>query len=199
MASAGNMNAEQVRSRAAGVLFFVGFGAVWIYVGLAQTHHASGRMLALAAAVTATLLAWTMLLMRRCRDLRAIASSAEDEERARRMFAAVNIIQWVSIGTAVAILGLLHMPQYVAPAVAIIVGLHLFPLAGSFRHTQHYVTGALLVAWACCCLMWEPPTRVSGAAALGAGTILLGSAGVTLMRYLGAFRTAPGAVVAAES
>ena len=126
--------------------------------------------------------------MRRSVDLPPAQRSAEEQVRAQRMFTAINIIQWVSIATAVAILGLLHMPEYVVPAISVIVGCHLFPLAGSFRHPQHYLTGALLVLWPLGCLLLLPRHRVSGVCAAGAGALLMVSAAVELGRTFAAMR-----------
>ena len=113
----------------------------------------------------------------------------EAQVRAQRMFTAVNIIQWVSIATAVAILSLLHTPEYIVAAISIIVGLHLLPLARSLRHAQHYVTGALLIAWPLGCLALLPRPLVSGVCALGIGVVLLLSAVATLLHILQATRT----------
>ena len=167
-----------------GCLFFIGFGTVWALMGLAATQHGSAAAYAAVGAVSVALLAMVALLFRRARELPQAASSSDYERRAKRMFTAVNIIQWVSIVTAVAILNLLHMPEYIVPAIAIIVGLHLFPLAGSFRHRQHYVTGTLLLAWSLGSLALLPRDRVAGVAALGTGLVLLGSAAWTLVTCL---------------
>lgn len=175
-----------MRGRAYGCLFFIGFGSAWIFSGLAATHHMTRVLAVVAGVVCAALLVATLLLLRRAKDLPAASLDSEDAQRATRMFRAVNIIQWVSIGTAIVILQMVHMPQYVVPAIAIIVGLHLFPLAGSFHNRQHYVTGWLLILWSLGCLALLPADRVAGIAALGTGVVLLVSAAVMLWRNLGA-------------
>jgi hypothetical protein len=181
---------EQAHGRATGALFFVGFGAVWIATGLAQEHHGSPAALVCLALVSALLLVAIAQAMRRSRSLPVAQLSAEEQVRAERMFTAVNIIQWVSIATAVAVLGLLHMPEYIVPAIAIIVALHLFPLAGAFRNRQHYVTGALLLLWSLGCLALLPEAHVSGVCGLGVGMVLLLSATVTLARTFAILRVA---------
>jgi hypothetical protein len=135
------------------------------------------------------LLALCAVLLRRARTLPAGDAMSEFAIRARRMFLAVNIIQWVSVVTAAAILLLLHMPEYTVPAVAIIVGLHLFPLAGSFRNRLHYVTGGLLLLWSLACLAVLPRERMMGIPALGVGAILLGSAAGALLINFGSSRS----------
>lgn len=179
---------EEAHSRATGALFFVGFGAVWMATGFAQTHHSSAGALIALGIASVLLLLGVHHLMRRSADLPAAQISAEEQVRTQRMFTAVNIIQWVSLATAVAILGLLHMPEYIVPAISVLVGLHLFPLASSFDHRQHYLTGALLVLWPLGCLALLPRHRVSGVCAAGAGTVLLLSAAITLGRTFAAAR-----------
>ena len=187
---------EQAHSRATGALFFVGFGAVWIATGLAQTHRASAGVLVFLAIVTLLLLVATGQLMRRSHDLPPTDLPLEELVRAHRMFTAVNIIQWVSIATAVTILGLLHMPEYAVPAISMLVGLHLFPLAASFGNRQHYVTGSLLLLWSLGCLALLPRPRVSGVCAVGVGLMLLLSAAFSLAWAFASLRTAqpPNAV-----
>ncbi len=184
------MTRELAHSRATGALFFVGFGAVWTATGLNQTHRNSPALLMCLAASTLALLAAIGLLIRRSRELPASRVSTDERVRAQRMFTAVNIIQWVAIAAAVAIFGLLHMPEYIVPAISVIVGLHLFPLAASLHHSQHYVTGSLMVVWPLLCLGLLQASRVSGACALGVGTILLLSAAATLARTLMVIRPA---------
>jgi hypothetical protein len=177
--------AQTAESRATGCLFFIGFGTVWTLMGLSATQHGSLVSYGVAGLVSAALLGMVVMLFRRAKELPHAAADSDYELRAKRMFAAVNIIQWVSIVTAVAILNLLHMPEYVVPAIAIIVGLHLFPLAGSFRHRQHYVTGTLLLVVSLVSLALLPRGRVAGVAALGTGVVLLCSAAWTLVTGLG--------------
>ena len=179
---------EGVRRGATGALFSLGFGSVWIDVGLLQTHHASLRAVLLLVLVGVCMAIASLWLLRRSRDLPPGHMPHEAEQRARRMVTAVNIIQWVSIGTAVAILSLLHLAEYVSPAIAILVGLHLLPLAEVLRSVQHYITAALLLMWAGGCLLFAPALQVSGMSALGVGVILLGSAAATLARHIGGVR-----------
>ncbi len=177
--------AQAARGRAYGCLFFIGFGTIWMCTGLAAAKHGSAGAYGAVGAVAVGLLAMVALLFRKAHDLPMAPPDSDFERRSRRMFKAVNIIQWVSIATAVVILGMLHMTEYLVPAIAIIVGLHLFPLAESFRHRQHYWTGGLLLAWSCGTLALLPGERVPSVGALGTGAILLGSAAWTLLLNLG--------------
>ena len=183
-----SMTREQAQSRARGALVLAGFGAVWMAMGLAQTHRTSAGVLLPLGVVCALLLAGMGQAMRRSHDLPSSHMSTDEQVRVQRMFTAVSIILWVSIATAVSVLYLLHMPEYIVPAISMLVGLHLFPLAGSFRNRQHYYTGALLLLWPLGCLACLPRARVSGVCAIGVGAVLLVSAVFTLARTFAAMR-----------
>jgi hypothetical protein len=88
------------------------------------------------------------------------------------------------------ILGRLHLDVYIVPAIASIVGLHLFPLAKLFRYRMHYVTGTAMVLWSAGAMIVVPVDHVQGMTALGAGVILLSSAAVTLALALETARKA---------
>jgi hypothetical protein len=66
------------------------------------------------------------------------------------------------------------------PAIATIVGLHLFPLARVFRYSMHYVTGTLLVLWSAASVFKLSRDNVASIGALGTSAILLLSAAYTL-------------------
>ena len=189
-------SADAIHGRVTGALFFIGFGAAWLFFGLKGVGRATASNLVLLALATVGLMAVSTWLFRRARSLPPGVSSPEAEERMKRMFTAVNIIQWVSVFTAIAVLNVLHRPAYIAPVVVVIVGLHLFPLAQSFGYRQHYVTGALLVLLALGCMAWLPLDAMSGLCSLGAGIVLLGSAVSTLLRCLLSVRGAPTALPA---
>jgi hypothetical protein len=178
--------AQAARGRAYGCLFFIGFGTIWMCTGLAAAKHGSAGAYGAVGAVAVCLLALVALLLRKAHDLPTAPLDSDFERRSRLMFRAVNIIQWVSIATAVVILSMLHMPEYIVSAIAIIVALHLFPLAETFRHRQHYWTGALLLVWSCGTLALMSKERVAGVGAIGTGAIMLGSAAWTLVLNLGA-------------
>lgn len=181
-----------VRGRAVGAMFFAGFGSIWLYTGLRGLHRASPASLAALTGLAAILVALIFVVLRRAQNLSAEPEPQEQELRAERMFTAVNIIQWVSIATAVVTLSILQLPGFIVPAISIIVGLHLFPIAGSFHFRQHYVTGALLIAWPLGCMALFPRDRVASPCAVGAGVVLMLSAASTLLQCLTALRGPAG-------
>jgi hypothetical protein len=71
--------------------------------------------------------------------------------------------------------------DFIVPAIATIVGLHLFPLARLFRYPAHYVTGTLLVLWSAVVVLVLRHQDIASAGALGTAAILLTSAPYTLI------------------
>ncbi len=168
-----------IHSRATGVLFFAGFGSIWLYTGLSAMHQQGVVPAAAVAGVATALVLPALSLLRRTRG-----ESREDEEarRVKRAFLRVNLAQWVGAALAVVLLNLFGRGEYVVPAIATIVGLHLFPLAKLYRNTLHTLTGSLLVAWSLACVLTLPAERVAGVGATGSAVVLLGSAAFTLVQ-----------------
>ena len=84
------------------------------------------------------------------------------------------------MGAAVILLGIFHLPEFIVPAIAPIVGLHLFRLARVFRYPIHYVTGTLLVLWSAGLVLTPPQEKLPSVGALGTAAILLVSAAYNL-------------------
>ncbi len=175
-----HLSSETAQGRAWGSFFFTGFGTLWLLTGLANMHRWTTLRASLIGLVGVATLAAGIGLLRLAQRLPSYPPDPIEEARVRRVFNAVNIIQWVSVGTAVVVLVLLRMPEYIVPAIGIIVGLHLYPLAGAFRYPLHYVTGTVLVSWCTACVALLPKARMPGVGAFGTGAILLVSAAVTL-------------------
>jgi uncharacterized protein DUF7010 len=66
------------------------------------------------------------------------------EARAGRTFVIVNIAQGIAIFIAVQVWYNLHKPEYLAPTIALIVGLHFFALARPMKLPSHWVVGGLI-------------------------------------------------------
>jgi hypothetical protein len=107
------------------------------------------------------------------------AGSAESPE-VKRTFARVNMMQWAAIIATVVLFHAIHKQQFLATVITFIVGAHLIPLARLFRYAAHYVTGALLMAWATIIAIAFPGEMMPTVGALGTAAILLGSAAYTL-------------------
>ena len=84
------------------------------------------------------------------------------------------------VGAAVILLGIFHLQLFIVPAIATIVGLHLFPLARVFHYPLHYVTGALLTLWSDRRGADAAPGEAALSGGLGTAAILLVSATLTI-------------------
>ena len=173
-------SAEAISGRATGALFFIGFGSLWLSTGLSALHWLNSFSAGGVAIVAAALVIPAVRLLRRAGKLSQANVGSGDKARAWRVFRVVNIIQWTAILAAVILLNIFHLPEFIVPAIATIVGFHLFPLARVFRYPVHYVTGTLLVLWSSGVVLAVPREKLPSLGALGTATILLVSAAYTL-------------------
>ncbi len=173
---------DAISGRATGVLFFSGFGALWLCTGFSALHLLTIPLLVFSLALPlVALILPAILLLRRLPPAQPAAQDDEQERRAARIFHLVNAAQWGAIFLAVVLCNLLQHPEFIVPAIAAIVGAHLFPLARLFRHFPHYVTGTLLLIWSASTPVAFTRSNMPAAAALGAATILLTSAAFNLI------------------
>ena len=168
--------ANQLSGRATGALFGAGFGAIW----LALAFYALQRLS--AATVSGILVGLVVLVLAAIFLLRVARHwpRVPDDPAMSRAFAWINAIQWIAVAVVAFTLNRLHLDAYVINAIIAIVGLHMFPLARLFRYPPHYVTGAVLVAWAVASAILVPTDHLQGVSALGTGFLLWFSAAFTL-------------------
>ena len=176
-------------------LIFTGVGLVWLTAALRYSAQLTPRTLTLGSMAGASALVAFLALLRRAPRLPMQPMTREQIARIHRIVVAINILEWVAVATAVAVLMLVHLPEYVPTAAGIIIGLYLYPIAGALRAPLHTVTATLLVSWNVIALVALSRWRQVSIGAAGTGAILLASAAVTLGWAL--WRTRPG--VAAET
>jgi hypothetical protein len=181
----GFQSAEAISGRAIGVLFFAAFGCLWLCTGLAAMHRLNVVTGAGVVLVLVLLIVPTMRLLRRAPT--AVQAGDGEEARIKRAFSRVNGIQWIAIFGAVVVLNIFQKGYLIVPAIATVVGVHLFPLGRLFRYPAHYVTGTLLVVWSAGVVARLDPDEIASAGAIGTAVILLLSAIYTL---IGATRAA---------
>lgn len=183
-----------VRRARMGVIF-AGVGLLWSVAALLCTGQLTPRTLTVVSMLGATALVASLALLRRAPRLPTEVITLAQTARFRRIVIAVNILEWVAVATASAVLMLVHLPEYIPTAAGIIVGLYLYPIAGALRAPLHTVTATLLVSWNVIALTVLSRWRQLGFGAAGTGSILLASAAVTLGWAL--WRTRPGVGTAA--
>ncbi len=161
-------------------LIFAGVGLVWLIASIAYAGRLTPRTLTLCSMLGASALVVSLALLRRAPRLPAQPMTREQKARIRRIVVAVNILEWVAVATAFAVLMLVHLPEYIPTAAGIIIGLYLYPIAGALRAPLHTATATLLVSWNCVALGLLSRSRQVSVGAAGTGGILLASAAITL-------------------
>lgn len=161
-------------------LIFAGVGIVWLLAALTYTGRLTPRTLTMCSMLGASALVGCLALLRRAPRLPMEPVAPEQVARLRRIVVAINILEWVAVATAFAVLMLVHLPEYIATAAGIIVGLYLYPIAGALRAPLHTVTATLLVGWNVAALALLSRWRQVSMGAAGTGSILLASAAITL-------------------
>jgi hypothetical protein len=179
------LTANRIGGRAIGALFFTGFGAIWLLLGLYAKERLSPSTLSLLACGTAALAGGAFFLLRTARTLPRMP----DDPAMARAFKWINILQWVAVGLVAFTFARFRMDAYVVSAITAIVGLHMFPLARVFRYPMHYVTGTALLGWAAASILFFPKDELQGSTALGTGLILWLSTMLTLALAMRAVRT----------
>jgi hypothetical protein len=184
------LTANQLSGRATGSLFFIGFGTLWLTLGLYLREIVSVGYLTGISIGLAVLLLTAFWLLRQARRY----PKMPDDPARNRSFHRINAIQWTAVILVSFTFARLHIDAYVLSAITAIVGIHLFPLAKLFRYPMHNVTGAALVAWASASVLLVPAEHLQGVTALGTGILLWMSAATTLtLAAIAIRRSAPAA------
>jgi hypothetical protein len=136
---------------ASGVFFMALFGALW---GLVSAGYLSGGVQILAfvlvGVVTLGLAAAGAGILRQAKSLPDSLSAQEAEQGGRisTYFGVVFGVEFALIAVVAIWLSRIHAYPMIPAAVALIVGIHFFPLARLFGVPGYWITGALLCALA---------------------------------------------------
>jgi hypothetical protein len=125
---------------ATGVAFYSFFGVGWLLAGLGHF----GGAVAGVAGVLGLLLA--LGLVRAARRVPHTPGGEGLPALQRRRFGQVNAVQWLLIAAVGIGCGVGGVPVLIMPLVAIVVGLHFFPLARVFAEPRMVAPGAVLTA-----------------------------------------------------
>lgn len=135
-----------LRGRSMGVFSCAGFGALWASSTLSPGAPTLGAVgYAVIALITASLLSLAIGMLRRSRQM-SIANDPAPlvQRRTNRRFLAVFAAEIVLINIAAVVLGQHHAIDYLMPTIAIVVGLHFYPLASLFRVPRYHVTATAM-------------------------------------------------------
>ncbi len=124
------------------------FGIFWFLAGFSGGRFFPAWMRVGVPLLGVVLAIWLAVMAVRVARIsrNAPPPSAEQAALGRqigRRFGRIHAIQWGSIVAAIAVLNIVHLPNFIAPAVAVIVALHFFTLAALFQRPSYNVTGIL--------------------------------------------------------
>ncbi|CAG7659213.1 hypothetical protein ACFQI7_37715 [Paenibacillus allorhizosphaerae] len=130
-----------------GVMFMTFFGALWASIGIIGSRGLGDPWsLVLSSIVTLILLSGAISLFGKARNMNH-ASTPEEREHWRkinRKFGLIFGLEGLAIFIASMICNIINNFEVFFPIMAIIVGIHFFPLARLFRENFYYGTGVML-------------------------------------------------------
>lgn len=140
------LTAPALRSRGLGMFACASFGAFWACTAVltAATSYSSIAYVAIAL-ITVSLLIAAVRLMRRSRHMTSLSDSVSPSQRRTRwMFFGIFAGEIIALNIVASLLVSHHLVAYLMPAIAIIVGLHFYPLARLFRATRYVATATVM-------------------------------------------------------
>jgi hypothetical protein len=128
-------------------LMFV-FGGLWLFLGVLSGTPLPSWVRTVLLLTGLLLAGWGGVTAKRAVTLSHVASPPTEVEnirgrQIRRRFGWISGLEGAAIFVVVLSLNLAHRPKAIPPAIAIIVGLHFFPLARLFSAPLYYATGTL--------------------------------------------------------
>jgi hypothetical protein len=138
---------QAVQGVALGIFFMAFFGAYWGFISAAFLDGAVQVVaFVLVGLVTLGFLTVVGIILRYARSLPK-AVSPEDRAMGKRIgktFGMVFGLEIVLIALASVLLSTFQLDRFIAPTIALIVGIHFLPLARLFRVPMYTITGVLL-------------------------------------------------------
>jgi|SRR5690625_830873 len=144
-----------VRGTASGVMFMAFFGTVWADVGIGGLQVSGAVWLLILAILTGAVLFFCGIKMNR--SSRSISNT--NNRNGKNVYKWFNLVFAIEFGliiiAAIVTKKIGHFDWFF-PIMAIIVGIHFFPLADIFQVSVYYVTGTLLCLLAVVILFFVP-------------------------------------------
>lgn len=158
-----SVDREAAEGLSSGVMFMALFGVVWAAAGAGALGGVTRViLLVVSLALAATLCLGSVRLCRAARGL-SMDDSPQAQARRRRISRRFNLVfglEAVAIALTVVLLGRYGLGTFIPAAVALIVGVHFFPLAGLYRVKAYYLTGATLCILALVAFLMAPAARL---------------------------------------
>ncbi|RED56295.1 DUF7010 family protein [Cohnella lupini] len=150
---------------ASGVFFMALFGTLWAYTGIMGLQ---GRglplLLVIAGIIGASLFIGGFSLISASRKLTNQASSTDVrlEKHTRLWFNLIFAAEGIAVAITIAVCNATGHTELIPLVIAIIVGVHFFPLAPLFQVRLYYWTGALLCLLAIVTWLFVPSEFMIG-------------------------------------
>lgn len=149
MNQSGELSKIAIQSAANGMMFMTFFGALWASIGIIGSHgFANPWLLVFCSIVTLVLASGSVVLFGKGRHLKNNVTSKDQDhwKNVNKKFILVFALEGIAIAIASVICNMADRFELFFPIMAIIVGIHFFPLAQLFRVYFYHVTGAVLCA-----------------------------------------------------
>jgi hypothetical protein len=167
---------QRAVGRCYGAMFFAVFGGAWLLLAAYAFGRLSIPVACLIAVVIFLFVIAAIRLQRRGKLAGADGPPEAEQKRNDRVFGIVNAVTWIAVFLVFQIFPRIGHEDLAIPAVALIVGLHFFPMPPLYRHPANLVTGACIAVWAIMCPLLFHGDRMIAFVAAGAGLALWASA-----------------------
>lgn len=141
------LSKSTVLGAANGVMFMTFFGALWSSIGIVGSHRLGAPWpLVLSVLITLILLsgAISLFVKSRSRNQSVTPKEKEETKRLNQKFGLIFGLEGVAIFLASVICNALDHFEVFFPVMAMIVGIHFFPLATLFREKFYSGTGIVM-------------------------------------------------------
>lgn len=146
---------EDVRGTVSGVMFMAFFGTVWADIGIGGLQVSGAIwLLILAILIGAVLFLSGIAMIWASRNLPH--TNGRNSKNVDKWFNIVFATEFGLIVIAAIVTNVMGQFDWFFPIMAIIVGVHFFPLASLFQVRTYYVTGTLLCLLAIVTLIFVP-------------------------------------------
>ena len=178
-----SLHARSGKVVGATIMFF--FGAIWLLLGVFGGRPSPGWLRAGLLVAGLLLGVWIATAVHRVSHVSETAPPALEQTVVRRRigqrFGWITGIEGAAIFLAVILLNAVHRPDFIPPAIALIVGLHFFPLASLFGRSFYYGTGILGCAIGGSAFFISDPSLRTSAVGLSFGLLLWLTTAIVLL------------------
>lgn len=137
--------AKNIKNNADGLSLMILFTIIWTFIAEAAIKTIGYQLIGVVFFVTAAMLIYNYIIFNKVvkeYPYKLPGGETLEEKAKNKKFVTIFIIEGVTILIALNVLVNLNMSNYFIPVLALIVGLHFFPLARLFKRKIHNYIGA---------------------------------------------------------